>query len=260
VADKKPFNPFAEPSPALLITPVSIESQPTHNLVLNKFAIVPEHFILSTKELKPQTHLLEAEDLEVAHRCIWLYEDAGRELFVFFNSGEGSGASQEHRHLQLLDVENMREGLPADGGWDILAKRLEREEGVQQSLPFWTVGATLPPDPTGQTLREIYLGLYKQAALKVLGEGAKAVAEMDEDGEAMISYNLAMTRDTMVLVPRTAEGGSVSDEEGREVGWLALNGTVLAGTALVKSQAEWDALRRDPGQVKAVLGSIGVRN
>lgn len=229
-------------------------------MVLNKFAIVPEHFILSTKEFKPQTHLLEAEDLEAAYSCIRAYEQAGRELFIFFNSGEGSGASQEHRHLQLLDVQNMREGLPADGGWDVLAKRPGKEEGLRQGLPFWTVGTTIPPNPTGQTLWEIYLGLYKQAALKVLGEGAKAVTEMDEEGEAMISYNLAMTRDTMVMVPRTAEGGSVRDGEGKEVGWLALNGTVLAGTALVKSEAEWNALRRDPGQVEAVLGRIGVRN
>jgi ATP adenylyltransferase len=228
--------------------------------VLNKFAIVPEHFILATKESKPQVHLLEAEDLEAAYGCIRAYEQAGRELFVFFNSGEGSGASQGHRHLQLLDVQNMREGLPADGGWDVLAKRLGSEGGVQQSLPFWTVGATLLPNPTGQALREIYLGLYKQAAMRVLGEGAKAVMEMDEEGEAMISYNLALARDTKVIVPRTVEGGSVKDGEGKEVGWLALNGTVLAGTALVKSEAEWDALRRDPGQVEAVLGRIGVRN
>jgi ATP adenylyltransferase len=41
-------------------------------------------------------------------------------------------------------------------------------------------------------------------------------------------------------------------------GRLALNGTVLAGTALAKNQAEWDALRDDPGQLLAVLGKIGV--
>lgn len=177
---------------------------------------------------------------------------------MFFNSGEGSGASQGHRHLQLLDVERMREGLEDEGGWDVLAKRLGR--GETGEVPFWTVGERIPEEVTGEGLREGYLRLYKEAALKVLGEEAKAVEEMDEEGEAMISYNLAMTREAMVLVPRRAEGGSVRDGEGREVGWLALNGTVLAGTALVKSEAEWDALRRDPRQVEEVLGRIGVRN
>jgi ATP adenylyltransferase len=46
--------------------------------------------------------------------------------------------------------------------------------------------------------------------------------------------------------------------EKKDVGKLALNGTVLAGTALVKTQEEWDALRAEPEQLLEILGRIGV--
>jgi len=70
-----------------------------------------------------------------------------------------------------------------------------------------------------------------------------------------------MTRRRLVVCPRLAEGDVVrsgSGSEERPVGRLALNGTVLAGTALVKTQAEWDALREDPGQLAGVLARIGL--
>lgn len=283
--------------------------------MLNKFAIVPEHFILITRTFKPQTHLLEAEDLAAAYACIRAYheyegegagagERGGQQLFVFFNSGAHSGASQMHRHLQLLPVARMRDGLlDADAGagadarkkWTVLADRLvvvgEDEETAAAaaaaerhaalSLPFATFAERIPRlgMEAGEDLRAIYLRLYRKAYLAVAGTGVgaggappppPAAGDIDDDAhlaggggadsvEAQISYNLAMTRDTMVLCPRLAEGDVVRDKAGREVGRLALNGTVLAGTALVKSQQEWDALRGDDGkQLWEILGKIGL--
>jgi ATP adenylyltransferase len=78
-----------------------------------------------------------------------------------------------------------------------------------------------------------------------------------EEGEARVCYNMAMTREVIVLMPRVAEGGEVR-HGGEVAGRLALNGTVLAGTALVKTQAEWDALRNDSEQAVEVLRRIGV--
>jgi ATP adenylyltransferase len=37
-----------------------------------------------------------------------------------------------------------------------------------------------------------------------------------------------------------------------------LNGTLLAGTLLVKSEAEWDTLRNDESMLIEILSSIGV--
>lgn len=61
----------------------------------------------------------------------------------------------------------------------------------------------------------------------------------------------------MVLCPRASEGTKIKGSNGEDVGPVALNGTVLGGTLLVKSEAEWDALRDDESKLKYVLSTIG---
>lgn len=237
--------------------------------MLNKFAVVPEHFILVTRAFKQQTHLLGADDLAAAHACVRAYHDhdgGGSGLFVFFNSGEHSGASQPHRHLQLLPVDKMREGLLEAGGdgagWTVLADRLagddqEDNTGGRAQLPFATFSERIADDISPEALRSAYVRLYRRAcAAAGLDEGELGDLAAD-DVPARISYNLGMTRTSLVVCPRAAEGDVVRSPDGKEVGRLALNGTVLAGTALVKSEVEWDALRADPGQLWGVLGKIG---
>lgn len=258
------FNPFENPDKGLLIA----ELAPDHNLVLNKFAVVQEHFILATKSFREQTHLLDANDLEATYACISAYHDsvpeaemgsdAGEgELYAFFNSGEFSGASQPHRHIQLLPVARMREGIE-EGKWDVLAKRLV---GEIQDLPFTVFAADIEPGMSGQALRDIYLTLYRQACASVaalLSKGDIADgAEAQTGGPARISYNMAMTRHALIVCPRLSEGGAVWDQ-GEAIGKVSFNGTVLAGTALVKTSAEWDALRSDPEALFNVLKTIGV--
>ncbi|PFH63108.1 hypothetical protein XA68_17752 [Ophiocordyceps unilateralis] len=96
-----PTDPFANPPASLYVGSVG----PGHYVVLNKFAIVAEHFILATNEFQKQTELLALADLEATMACVRAYKQTKRGLFAFFNSGEHSGASQPHRHIQLLPVE-----------------------------------------------------------------------------------------------------------------------------------------------------------
>ncbi|KAJ2997607.1 hypothetical protein NUW58_g597 [Xylaria curta] len=245
----RPFNPFENPSPALLIA----QLPPSHRLILNKFAIVPEHFILATKDFKPQTHLLEADDVDAAYACVQSYCSAGEELFVFFNSGVHSGASQPHRHLQLLPVERMRHGLEnAEHGreWAVLTDRVCRTE---EPLPFAVFTSPISAQMSAEEKHSTYLSLYKRAV-----DAAMPDAEAVEEGEAQISYNFAMTSTCMALCPRTAEGMAIKDGNGNEIGTVALNGTVLAGTALVKNKVEWDILTTSSTILPLVLGGIGV--
>jgi ATP adenylyltransferase len=76
--------------------------------------------------------------------------------------------------------------------------------------------------------------------------------------ESPISYNLGFTDQAMVICPRISEGQMVTNEDGDFVGPVALNGTLLAGTLLVKSNAEWDALRKDGSKLMDVLSAIGI--
>jgi ATP adenylyltransferase len=135
------IDPFEKPPPALHIADIPI-SHPSHLLVLNKFPIIAEHFILATKSNKKQTHVLEQDDLEATYACLkaWHDESKQRRLFAFFNSGEHSGASQPHRHLQFLPVESMREG-DATSGWDLLIDVILTSKDVQAK------GILFPCDP-----------------------------------------------------------------------------------------------------------------
>ncbi|KZL84819.1 atp adenylyltransferase [Colletotrichum incanum] len=257
---RKHLDPFESPEKG----PLFIADLPdsSHNLVLNKFAVVPEHFILATKEFKQQTHLLEPNDLAATYACIEAYRQYGNrhkkgdgELYAFFNSGPHSGASQPHRHIQLLPVARMKDGLPEDSRWDVLAKQLGSSD--VSGVPFSTFADRIHRDMTPEELHSVYLSLFKSAVDAV--EAHVGTVDDPRDGDASISYNLAMTSDRLVVLPRLAEGASIL-HDGTLVGKLCLNGTVLAGTALVKNEAEWNALKakNDSIQLLEVLSKIGI--
>ncbi|KAH9992379.1 ATP adenylyltransferase-domain-containing protein [Xylariaceae sp. FL0662B] len=67
-----------------------------------------------------------------------------------------------------------------------------------------------------------------------------------------------MTESCMALCPRVAEGALIKNKLDQDIGPVSLNGTVLAGTALVKNEAEWDALRGEPDMLLSVLRKIGL--
>ena len=71
-----------------------------------------------------------------------------------------------------------------------------------------------------------------------------------------------MTSRSLVVCPRTAEGADLvaeDDGDGAVLGSLMVNGTLLAGTALVKREKEWDAIRAgSDGMLRAVLAKVGV--
>ncbi|KAG5991981.1 hypothetical protein E4U43_003888, partial [Claviceps pusilla] len=261
----KPFNPFAHPSPSLFIADVG----PAHYLVLNKFAVVPGHFILATRAFKPQSHVLERADLEATMACLEGYapprgrDDGDGEhdgLFAFFNSGEHSGASQPHRHVQFLPVEQMSRGLEQHQGetphWRLF---IGQGPGAEKEMPFVVFSEELRPGMPPSEVHGVYLRLYREGCRAVMrATGQPCVGDAPGEGPALMSYNLGLTSTRMVLCPRLAEGGRVSGLEGEEVGRLALNGTVLAGTALVKTEGEWEALRRRPSGLVDVLRGIGI--
>ncbi|KAB8295750.1 hypothetical protein EYC80_008575 [Monilinia laxa] len=244
--NQKPFNPFLNPLKSLLIAEVD-----SHNLVLNKFPVIPDHFILATKEFKEQTHLLEEADLGVAYECLKSYRVEGEELFGFFNSGDHSGASQPHRHIQFLPVESMRTGLGQESQWSLLSDGLSGSPAPE--LPFTYFAASLPVDIQPSDLHATYIYLHQQACQLM-----KTTSSINLKGKSSISYNLGFTDKSMVLCPRVSEGLSIHDNDGNTIGSVALNGTLLAGTLLVKSETEWDAVRKDERILVDILKAIGV--
>lgn len=256
--------------------------------MLNKFPIIRNHFILATKEWKSQSDLLEKGDLEACYTCIKAWDDNGDNgegngrLFAFFNSGPESGASQPHRHIQFLPIEDMKRTYEGAGieGWrpliDVVVER-GQNKGQRQSqsqseglltddrLPFAHYVLPIPTNPSAEMLHSIYLSLYR-AAVSATTEVSENPAELSiqDHGPAAISHNLAMTETAMMICPRKSENATISiqgkDEakgEGIvEPGVIALNGTVLGGTLMVKMEGEWEELKT-PDVLGGVLGKVG---
>ncbi|KAH3315577.1 hypothetical protein KXW17_002916 [Aspergillus fumigatus] len=265
-------DPFENPSTDLLIAQIPQEN-PKYTLVLNKFPVIPNHFILATKTWKSQTDILEKEDLDAAYACIKAWRDNQTEqgdsgsnrLFAFFNSGDESGASQPHRHLQFLPVEDMSQG--DSGNWQPLIDTIssqwvgpDSEYRRLSQIPFAHFALPLPPNPTADTLHAIYLSLYRVAFWTA--KGSLEDHSRVTDGPAAISYNLAMTESMMMICPRRCEAARIPVDPSalpnvQEPGVVALNGTILAGTLMVKAEAEWNELRRNPDTLAGILASVG---
>lgn len=237
--------------------------------------------------------MLEQDDLEATYAClkVWAEDDKQRRLFAFFNSGDHSGASQPHRHLQFLPVERMRDS-PATDEWSLLIDSiLSRESNAGEfvfvtsaldwyrllltrrtghssptlqntNIPFVHFGRRFDAEPTGQQLLSIYHELYSLAKATVdefIARDPSAFAlHPTENGDSPISYNMGMTTEGMVIVPRRSEGTMLKRPDGSEIGFVALNGTTLGGTMMVKHQEEWDVLRSQRGKLDSILDAIGI--
>ncbi|KAF2218951.1 HIT-like domain-containing protein [Elsinoe ampelina] len=249
--DKKKFNPFENPDADLLIAEIP-SGQPTHRLVLNKYPIIPNHFILATKDFAEQTDLLEPDDLAMTYAVLraWEEQNPDGKLFAFFNSGPDSGASQPHRHLQFVPFEDMQRDVPEDQVWHPLVggKPDDVADTLCSSplpeLPFESEQVRLPAGISVDQLHGVYVDLVK----KHVGLQGKRLTR---------SYNLGMTSRTIAIAPRINEA-YVYKNSSTENAVIAVNGTILAGTLMVKGEDEWNWLRNDPSALRKVLSGLGV--
>lgn len=233
---------------------------PSHNIVLNKYPVIPNHFILATKDNKPQTHLLEGDDLYLSYACLDAWEGTKHSLFAFFNSGEHSGASQPHRHLQFLPVEDMK----GDAGdmWSPLCNTMTSPAHSDlhllhnPALPFIHFAVSLEDHPSPADMLRRYKVLLKAALTRISGclslESLEE-APIEDQGRTTFSYNLAMTTKLMVILPRRKESSRIMNTDESTI---AINGTILAGTMMVKEEQEWLQLRREPEMVERILRDI----
>ena len=138
-----------------------------------------------------------------------------------------------------------------------------RSRSLQNTnIPFAHFGRKFDSEPTGQQLASMYNELYALAKDTVDDFIAQNPNEFalhpTEGGDSPISYNLAMTTEGMVVLPRRSEGTMLQRPDGSEIGFVALNGTTLGGTMMVKHQEEWDLLRSQRGKLDSILNAVGI--
>ncbi|MGF1536533.1 MAG: DUF4922 domain-containing protein [Elainellaceae cyanobacterium] len=179
-ADGKPFNPFLPYDPDLFVGNLS----QTHLCLLNKYNVVDHHLLMVTRAFEPQDNWLNEQDFHAAWRC--LCEIDG---LVFYNGGPLAGASQPHKHLQL--VPTATDEIPVDAVLQF--ERLEQPSSFS-TLPFRHGAMALgtSPEPAKQLLAA-YRQLLKSVSIDLQGE------------QQTKAYNLLFTRRWMLVVPRSQE-------------------------------------------------------
>jgi ATP adenylyltransferase len=210
-------NPFLPYNRELFVADVS----ETHLCLLNKYNVLDHHLLIVTRGFEEQESLLTLEDFEALWLCM-----AEREGLGFYNAGAEAGASQPHKHLQLVSVPVGigPERTPVD---PLLATaRFDGPLGTVETLPFLHTVARLDESssPGFRGGAAAALALYR-AMLRRVGI----------DAEAPLPYNLLVTWDWMFLLPRT-RGFFHSIE---------VNSLGFAGTLLARDQEQLAFIKRE---------------
>ena len=220
-------NPFLPYDEALFVADMS----DTHVCLLNKFNVIGHHLLMVTRRFEGQELPLTRDDFSVLLTAL-------REVdgLAFYNSGVVAGASQPHRHLQLVTLPMVPEGgLPVGP----LIRGALGCDGPSSGLPFRHAVARLPERWWEENATAEIHGCYARLlATAGVTEGAPP-----DPSEPLPAYNLLATREWMLLVPRSRE---------RWQG-ISINALGFAGSLFVRDPRQLEAIRA-AGPMTALCG------
>ncbi|MBV8260147.1 MAG: phosphorylase, partial [Paraburkholderia sp.] len=189
-AAQPPRNPFLPYEPDLFVADLS----PTHVALLNKFNVIDQHLLIVTRRYEPQQALLDAADF--AALIVALREIDG---LGFYNGGAAAGASQPHKHLQLVPlplVGDSPHGSPHEAPIEALFSGAQAVHGARPmaivpGLAFHHAFARLDagsgsPGDAARVALDCYRALLDAASVPAVGMGGVA--------HQGAPYNLLVTR------------------------------------------------------------------
>ncbi len=213
-------NPFLPSDPALTVGEIS----PTHVGVLNRYPVVEHHLLVVTKRFIPQEEALDHDDFAAVATCLGEIDG-----LAFYNAGREAGASQPHKHLQLVP-------LPLGAGPWVVPMEVLFDSWAAAGpvlrllrLPFSHAFALLDPllfddrERAADRMLELYF-----AAMDEIG-----VVEEGAGNDAPNPYNLLVTRRWMLALPRSRE----------RFDSISVNALGFAGSLFVRGAAEMQRLR-----------------
>lgn len=209
----------------------------THICLLNKFNVVDHHILIVTRDFEEQESFLNIDDFEALWACM-----AELNGFAFYNGGETAGASQRHKHLQLVPLPLAPLGPTVPIQSMFTSGKASNSLSHLPNLPFCHAFTQLDlkfirtPQEAAKILLKRYQGLLQGVNL----------ASKTPDHKQSGPYNLLMTRDWMLLVPRSKEHFKA----------VSINALGFAGALLVRNTSEM-ALIKQHGPM-TVLSHVGI--
>lgn len=232
--DSKPFDPFDPPSPPLTVLS---DYANDYAVVLNKFAVVPYHFILITKKQKSQASPLEPADLKAAYSLLReTNKQSGVRHVGFFNSGLNSGASVDHRHIQFIEFPSSKssEYVPWPDKFvkPHAASYKDGDKPISAPHSPFFAHFLAPVDTTtkDEDLADHLSFRYSTLLSRVL----TSLRNSSLPPRTPISYNLLFTEEWLLAVPRTAPD-FIDKEAGVSIG---INAVGAIGLLLAKGDDE----------------------
>ena len=214
-------DPLGDYEPPLFVADLG----PSHYVLLNKFQVLDGHVLIVTRRFERQERLLTVEDFAALAACLGAIDGLG-----FYNGGAEAGASQPHKHLQLVPLPLAQESpheVP-----------MERVLGTPSPLPFRHAFARVAPHATAHEMHALYRALLHRCGISAVVTG---------DGETQSApYNLLVRRGWMLVVPRSRERFES----------ISVNALGFAGSLFVRSQAALQRIRE--AGPKQVLRAVAV--
>ncbi|MBN3958300.1 phosphorylase [Nostoc sp. NMS8] len=217
VTSGQEFNPFLPYEEDLFVADIS----DTHLCILNKFNVVDYHLLIITRRFEEQESLLTLEDFAAMWACL-----ADFDGLIFYNSGKTAGASQRHKHLQLVPLPLAPEGPQMPIEPLVKSAQFQNSNATSLKLPFVQAFALLnsnwvqSPFTGAEETLEVYRTLRQAVGLDAKQSGA---------------YNLLATREWMLIVPRSQE----------HFHSISVNSLGFAGALLVRNAAEMEILKAE---------------
>jgi sulfate adenylyltransferase (ADP) / ATP adenylyltransferase len=217
-------NPFLPYEKDMFVADIS----DTHICLLNKFNVIEHHLLIVTRSFEHQERLLTVHDFEAIWRCMGEFEG-----LAFYNGGEIAGASQDHKHLQLIPLPMSSSGRAVP--MESLFEPPPKTPGVVPGIPFihafkrFSSMKDIPHDMAAQALFQMYRLMLQQVDMNPFAEREETL----QSGP----YNLLFTRRWMLLVPRSKE---FFDS-------ISINALGFAGALLARTSKEMDLIQKKGG-------------
>ncbi|RQS63663.1 phosphorylase [Burkholderia sp. Bp8963] len=215
-------NPFLPYDPDLFVADIS----DTHVALLNKFNVIEHHLLIVTRCFEPQESLLTVADFAALLACMAEFESLG-----FYNGGAAAGASQPHKHLQLVPLPFAGGGPALPIGPLLESARIAGVIGTVPGLefahafaPFEVLAA--PAHRMACTACERYRALLDAVGIQAV-DGDRGLRQS-------APYNLLVMSTGMLLVPRSTEF----------VEGISVNALGYAGSLFVRDDAQMRIIER----------------
>ena len=222
-ASSHKVNPFLPYDQELFVADLS----ETHLALLNKFNVIDHHLLIVTRRFESQEALLDLDDFNALFHCMAEFDGLG-----FYNGGVAAGASQAHKHLQIVPLPLDESGPPVPIEALIAATCMEATVGAVPALPFPHALARLEPLVATRPF-EMARHAFDQYCALLDATGLQAI-DIDGEPHQSAAYNLLVTSRWMLLVPRLAE----------RVDGIAVNALGFAGSLFVRDGTQMEAIRR----------------